>query len=247
MRTEEAYMIFAGISSADLDVRMRSAPTIGAPVQRITEQVEIFGRDGKTMETDGAYSPITIAVKLATNTSRLSEIRRWLMMCGDLVFGDNIERCYKNARVIKEIKFNPVGIGRTGRIEFDVTFQCDPMMQAYGTGCITLHDGMQITNPGDFGAHPLLRITGAGDITFERDDQSQTITIIRDADGVYIDCETGFAFEADAGDDPFAYTFRVIRPEMARGDLIALEPGAYTVEMDDTITEALMLPRWRWA
>lgn len=250
MNTKNAYMIFRGVHSADLGVCLRAAPTIGSTVRRTSAQTEIPGVDGKSYTYDGGYAAITITVKLAcTVYSDLSRIRRWLMDSGDLVFGDAPDRCYKNAAITKDIKYQPAGTGRTGRIEFDVTFTADPFQQQYGGGYMTMHDGMQIVNPGDFTAMPLMRITAerSGDVRFVRDGVTQTIGVTGATEDLYIDCTTGYAFTAAADVDPFAYRDALIRPEMVRGDLIRLEPGAYEVEVDPQIVSAIMLPRWRWA
>lgn len=177
----------------DLGIMVTTRPSIPSPVER-GEYIDIAGRDGSLLITDGTYENITIEV--AMNFVRpphqwmktFREAKAWIKGGGKLRMSDDIEVFYKvkacgissNDRTAKE----------GGHIV--ASFVCDPFSY-FESGLIPIEGGGQINNP-FMESHPIYKITGNGTCTLTVNGNDMVVTV---GQNVTIDTDLMLSYRED--------------------------------------------------
>lgn len=152
---------FNNVSCWDMGAAVATRPSIPAPERR-GEFVEIAGRDGALLVSDGTYENIEIEVAL--NIVRRQDkvmqsyrvIKNWLNGSGELTFSDDADIFYR----VKAVGITD--FERRARIGADIeaTFICDPFAYYYSGKQQYPYNEAQL-NP-YYTANPLYHIAGEG-------------------------------------------------------------------------------------
>lgn len=155
------YFTFNGLSSRDLGVAVTTRPAIPAPQMR-GDYIDIAGRDGSLLQTDGTYENIEIEIEINYirpphewgDTYR--RIKSWLKGAGVLRLSDDPDVFYK------VIACGVNGVERRGKWgqELEAVFVCEPF-QYLNSGTKEMTAQEASLNPYHT-AKPIYKITGTG-------------------------------------------------------------------------------------
>ena len=227
---------FKGIRSTSLGVYVTEYPPAIVPEER-AEFKPIPGRNGylTLLEGEHVYEDITLTVGcFVRDLSRLDEIAAWLRGSGDLILGNDVDRCYR-ARAVNQIELKTIVRARKART-FDAVFRCKPFRYEATPDVLTLYVGKTLTNPGSVPAYPKLEVTGTGDATITIGDRGIILTGINGA--ITIDCEAMTAYQgAESVGGSIA---------LADGDWPYLATGDTAVSWTGNISRVVLHPNWRY-
>lgn len=224
---------YNGIISSDMQVLIKERPDIPAPLRRY-EKIEVAGRDGSLIESDGSYDDISIPVTFNYMTREdtwfevFRNVKKWLHSDGEkeLVFQDDPDYFFKVKMV--EIGTNERTSLRVGN--FTATFLCDPFHYAVsGKDAIELSGSL--FNHFDV-SHPVYKISGNGscDLTVNNRKVSSEIE-----DYIVIDT-----------DRMISYKDNIPKNTSIKGNYsdLYLVPGANDVAVSDGFSVSI-IPNWR--
>lgn len=182
---------YNGILSSTLGVAVTKRPDIPTPEQR-GELVQIAGRDGGLLVSDGTYDVIEIGVdmnfvrapKFWGETYRL--VKNWLSGSGILRLGDDSGWHYRVIQAKVSTLQRTTWLGHN----FEAGFICDPF--SYKDGGDSFLSVEQVLNNPYFEARPIYYIEGNGECTLTVNGNEVTA----DVDGnLIINCEKMLAYK----------------------------------------------------
>ena len=231
-------MAFNQTTASSHGLKVETRPSIPAPVMR-GDFVQIAGRSGSLLVTDGTYEVITIPVVLnfvswSKNPNELGakyrEAKAWLMGSGNLSFSDDMDVFYK---VISVAISSYERFRTAGRIEAE--FTCDPFTYfREGETYINIPtSGKTLTNNYPIESRPLYHITGEGVCSITVNGKTITANV---GQNLWIDCYKMFAYREDG----------TLMNTAVSGDLdlLVLKPGDNSVKVSSGFTMEVA-PWWR--
>jgi predicted phage tail component-like protein len=153
-------------SFLDFGIYLTKMPTIPSPKRRVTT-TQIFGRNGTLKYDEGTYDDITISLEcgfVGNVFSRLNDIKAWLFESGSssLMFSFENDKKYI-AQVVNNIDFE-IAIRKFG--QFVVIFNCEPFKYAVSEPKVNItNSGTALINNGTIACQPIIEVYGSGDIT----------------------------------------------------------------------------------
>ena len=229
-------IIFGGVDTKDYDAIVDGSESYGGP-ERDYETVPVPGRNGDLTVDNGRYKNANIPYNMFfTSTLKFEAYRsRILALTGYQCLvdtGHNGE--YRMARLSGTIK-PKMYCARNRSGEVTITFDCKPQRFLISGGkSITVTSGMTLLNDTGYPAKPLLRVTGAGDLTIG------TVTLHIDDHGqpwMDIDCERGDCYW---GTDENLNKYVRISDD----DFPVLSAGETRITFGAGITQLKITPRW---
>ena len=166
------YFTYDGESSRDYDVYLTGTGVFNAP-ERTVEMVEIPGRNGNYALDQGKFNNISVTYNAgivdyseSDFADKVSAVRNWL--CSKVGYkrlsDDYNPNEYRMAVFKSGVNIEHEDL-RTGT--FEITFDCKPQRWlTSGETAVAVSSGDTITNPTLYGAKPLLKIVGYGDLLF---------------------------------------------------------------------------------
>lgn len=171
MAVMQNSIIFGGVDSADYGIYIGGEGTFNAP-KRDVEMISIPGRNGTFVLDKGRFENIEVTYSafnyesdLATFAQNLSDFRNAIcsqkgyQRLTDTFHTDE----YRMAAYIDGLDIKPINYNTAST--FEIKFDCKP--QRYltsGETAVTVTSGGTITNPTPFDSHPLLKLSGYGNI-----------------------------------------------------------------------------------
>lgn len=185
------YITYNGISNKTLRAEVAVRPSIPAPTQR-GDYIQIAGRDGSLLDTDGTYENIEIEIEMNLVSTRRSlwntdmrQIKAWLKGSGELRFSDDPDIFYKvKACGIGDIERRTYRGG-----DFTAVFVCDPYAY-YVAGAKPMTPEEASLNPYEL-CKPIYRLTGNGTATLTVNGNTMTAVV---SDNLTIDTEKMLAY-----------------------------------------------------
>lgn len=184
---------FNGKTNHEMGIMVTTRPSIPSPVAR-GEYVDIAGRDGSLLVTDGTYENIEITVSMNfvrpphqwMKTYR--EAKAWIQSGGILKMSDDEEVFYK---------VKACGISSSDRSakeggHIDATFVCEPFSY-FDSGLVPIPPSSQINNP-FMESHPIYKITGNGGGTITVNGKTMSVTV---GQNLTIDTDLMLAYRED--------------------------------------------------
>lgn len=179
----EPYVIFNGVSSADLGVIVTRLPDFHRPARNVT-RVQVPGRDGRLTVEDGAYDIYQTTLAVNCNGVSLATALAWLNGGGWLISSDEPARkvlCDVHAQV-KDERFRAGGCYDT----LTATVWCQPYRYYVEDPAVTLSAAGRVDNPGTAACRPVITIQGSGNVTLTVG--AEPIACADLTDGIVIDC-----------------------------------------------------------
>lgn len=171
MAVMQNSIIFGGVDSADYGIYIGGEGTFNAP-KRDVEMISIPGRNGALALDKGRFENIEVTYSafnyesdLATFAQNLSGFRNAIcsqkgyQRLTDTFHTDE----YRMAAYIDGLEIKPIDYNTAST--FEIKFDCKP--QRYltsGETEVTVASGNTLTNPTPFDSHPLLKLSGYGNI-----------------------------------------------------------------------------------
>lgn len=237
---------FNGIRSLQHGVYITGEAVFNAP-ERVIEMIAVPGKNGALAIDQGYFQNIDVtypagcfADTLPAFADKLADFRNMLLSeytykrLTDTYHPDEYRLAlYKSGLNVDPAAFNTAG-------EFDLVFDCKPQRWLLsGEQAQVYTSSGQIINPTWFDAKPLLKITGAGDLTLG----SQVMTIANGSGSgqvIYVDCETQEAWEMVGG----VMIARNDYIQNAGEEFPVLSGGVNSVILGSGITRVEITPRW---
>ena len=245
----ENYIIFNGKATKEFDCYVSGGETF-ATAQRDYELVEVQGRNGVLVIDKERYKQVKVPYK-AFIVNNMKENYKSLSNWYASNFGihrleDTFHPEYfRLAMFDGEIEPKVFALQLS---EFTLNFICQPeKWLKTGETAIAVKNGSYINNPTLFPAKPLIKVVGEGtlnisNIVRETGEYISTYQAIISDNGqnhLYIDCESGFAYEQfynhveSRNNCVYFNEFKL--PMLKQFSIISY---------DDTITEVEIVPRW---
>ena len=228
------YFIWNGIKSTEYGIHISEHPPITLPAERST-QTNVPGRPGSLtiLEGDDVYDDLLLTVTcFVTDTSRISEIGRWLKGGGTVTFANRLGGYYK-ARVVNQIPFEKILRGNP-HCSFSINFRCFPFWYSDDNPIITVtSSGSAITNPGSVYAEPVITVYGSGTITLMVGTAIVELEDIKDS--IVLDCTLKEAYKED-----------VLMNDHMTGEFPVLVPGLNGISWTGNVSKVAVTPNWRY-
>ena len=171
MAVMQNSIIFGGVDSADYGIYIGGEGTFNAP-KRDVEMISIPGRNGAFVLDKGRYENIEVTYSafnyetgLATFAKQLSDFRNAIcsqkgyQRLTDTFHTDE----YRMAAYIDGLDIKPINYNTAST--FEIKFDCKPQrFLTSGETAVTVTSGNTLTNPTQFDSHPLLKLSGYGNI-----------------------------------------------------------------------------------
>ncbi len=225
-------ILYKGVNCSRFGIIPARRPSVPAPEIRVTE-MEIPGRDGVLVETDGCYGTITIPVEFNYLVppekwmDAYRKAKRWLTGSGWLVLEDDQDYMYKVLYVkITDTERTSRRIGN-----FTAEFTCDPY--AYLVSGQQEHSVTDVLYNPYMLSHPVYKITGEGVCALTVNGNTMSANV---GQNITIDTELMIAYREDG----------TMQNTGVTGDYEKL----YLQEGENTITvtsgfEVTVQPNWR--
>ena len=228
------YFIWNGVKSTIYGIHVSEHPPITLPGERTT-QTNVPGRPGSltTLEGDDVYDDLLLTVTcFVTDTSRISEIGRWLKGGGTVTFANRLGGYYK-ARVVNQIPFEKILRGNP-HCSFSVNFRCFPFWYSNDNPTITVTtSGSTFTNPGSVYAEPMITVYGSGTITLM---VGTTIVELESiTDSIVLDCALKEAYKGNT-----------LMNDHMTGEFPVLVPGLNGISWTGSVSKVVITPNWRY-
>ncbi len=164
---------FNGINSKDYGVYITGEAVYNAP-ERDVEIFAIAGRNGAFVRDNGRFENIVVsypagmfgdaqtdfAEGISDLRNALAATKGYCRLTDEYNPDEYREAVYKGG-----LEVSPEQMGRAG--QFNITFECKPQrFLTSGETKIDVSSGDEVNNPTLFEAHPLLEVSGYGDIDF---------------------------------------------------------------------------------
>lgn len=271
MGTLNNYITFGGIKTSDYGVYISGEGTYNAPARR-GEFIEIPGRNGALFIDAGGFENITVEYPASIYStedgvfkSRLQDLR---MMYKSKYTYTRLTDTYHpdefRLGLYREgLEVDPSLINRAGH--FVLAFDCKPQrFLVSGETPVAFTRAGTITNPTEFAALPLLKVSGYGTITigdyqiYVAENDEPFFYIDSELMEAYIPAAAEYVFTDEQGhimtdEHLFEITF-VNGPVVPKSMLEyvtfknhifpKIEPGVQPVEITSTITRLEITPRW---
>ena len=238
--------VFDGENSLESGIYITGEAVFNAP-ERVVNMVEIPGRNGNLAIDEGRFTNIDVTYPAGCFAENMEDYARKIGAFRNLLASrftykrltdsynpDEFRMgLYRSGLDVGSVRYNTAG-------EFEIVFDCKPQRWLVsGEEPQTFTASGTIENPTDFGARPLLKVTGAGILTLG----TQTLTIVAGSGAnqvIFIDCESQEAWEEVAGG------------KISRNDYIqnageefpVLAGGENSVILGSGITRVEITPRW---
>lgn len=195
-------IIWAGKSSQDFGIVVENPPSIRRPARKFTKYT-IPGRNGDIVEQQDAWDNYTQKYTIwaggddyGSAPITYSAISSWLLSPkGYQRLEDNFEPdIYREAYFVGPVDADNL-LTKVGRCE--LSFICKPQrFLKIGEKTIGTAYPLDLYNPTQFDAKPLIKVYGSGDGTVTLNGVTMTITGMTDY--LYIDCETMNVYRQEA-------------------------------------------------
>ena len=116
----------------------------------------------------------------------------------------------------------------------EITFDCEPCMVESVDSVVEFTADGTITNAGTAESYPLIKVEGAGNVSFTFAGEEITIDSMTANNPVFIDCATGYIYTAN-GD-----------AKAMHGNIPYLPLGISTIDLGTNATKITVTPHWRW-
>lgn len=237
-------LTFGNVNSTDYGVYILSDSVFNAP-QRVYNMIDIPGRNGQLAIDEGRYENISVTYPAYVEgdnftdfSNKVAEVRNAFMaQTGYQRLSDTYHpNEYRLGIYHDDFDIDVKKYLRTG--EFDLTFDCKPQrfLTSGETAIVFTADG-SITNPTQFEANPMLKVTGYG--TLGVGDRSVIITGTA-GQVIYIDCEIMEAWSMSGS----AIIPRNDYVQYVGNKFPVLASGVNGISMSGNITRVEVTPRW---
>lgn len=227
------YITFKGINNRELKIEVAKRPSIPSPQQR-GNCIQIAGRDGSLLDTDGTYENIEIPIEMNIVSSRPSmwnadyrRAKNWLCGSGELRFSDDDEIFYK----VKACGISDIDRRAKRGGDFTAIFVCDPFAY-YVAGKKNMTKEEASLNP-YMTCRPIYKITGNGNCTLTVNGKSMTALV---GQNLTIDTDKLLAYRTDGTMQNTAVT--------GNYDDLVLLPGENAISITNGFTLAVQ-PNYR--
>lgn len=223
------YFIWNGINSLTYGVVAEKLPPPSRDAERV-EKLTIPGRDGHMTLSDDTFDGQIRAVECGFLDRSLKDtVFAWLRGSGVVTFSNEPTRAYK-ARITEAIPME-----RLNDVfhSFIVTFDCQPFAYEATPTVHTLTSSGTITALGTRWSTPLIRVTGAGELTID----STVYTIAATSGEAYVDIDSEIE-ECYYGTNN--------RNSKVSGGFPILTPGEHTITLGAGITQVDITGKYRW-
>lgn len=229
-----SYLVFKGISTEEMaGVEVSKMPDHKRAQMR-TQEFYVRGRDG-ALHIDDGYANMELSATLVlidAYAETRQQVNLWATGTGKLVTSDDPSKAYK-ASVRGEVRWGRVR-GNYGFFDTaKITFDCDPYMYEAIDAEVEFTSSGTIVNPGSCTAIPLIKVEGAGNVTFTVGGQQVTVKGMTSGVSVFLDCENGYVYAASGA------------MEMI-GEFPELPLGSSAVTLGTNCTKITITPHWRW-
>lgn len=200
MELIERQLIIDGESSRKLGLIVTSENTQDSPSRTVTTYTVpgkhgVLIQDGKTFGTVSVTYHAYLAVPAPDRPGYMRRIREWLLRPGmrkveDTQQTDEVRYGY----ITGGISFTKGDANKLPELDISITMQPQRYVKKNADLKI-IQSGYKAKNPTGQTAFPLLRLTGAGEITFTHGEDIRTIEITEAmATPIYVDCESMDAY-----------------------------------------------------
>lgn len=217
-----------------MGVIVSSYPPIIRPAERAIQQT-VPGRAGTLIITEGQdiydsyIRSFVIGLRMDADVQR---VNAWLRGSGVAVFGNEPNFRYFG-RILSAIQWEKVGSWRLKSGGVQMMVQPYKGKSPKEPDFTVSSSGQTVFNPGDVPAHPVITVTGSGDMDLAIGDTSMSLT---DAPtGLKIDCGAGIILTSSGTLWDGAWS----------GEFLQFKPGNNTVTMPSGVSLGVE-PRWRW-
>lgn len=267
------HLTYDGVDSSDFGVFISGEGVFDAPARR-GEMISIPGRNGSLFMDEGVFENITVEYPAFIGTgyeelfrTKLGDLRSALSSRGNYKrLTDTYHPDEFRLGVFREgLEVDPQHITRAGG--FTMKFDCKPQrFLVSGESPVYYLENGSITNPTQFEASPLIKVTGNGtvaigengDYRFIVSGNTGTIWIDSDIMEAYLPAGTLYPWTDEAEEqiteelgiglelmDGTVYPTNMLSNiEFVNSEMPKIPPGEQLIRMSRTITELVIIPRW---
>lgn len=235
------YFVFGGVSSLTYSARMFPTDSmLKAPAHKY-DKVIVPGRSGSLLIDRGSFDNVMreydVQIAGDTDLTNFSALRAYLASTsGYLRLTDSFETEYYFMAVYSEPFDMTADFASMKRGRGTITFECKPQRWLIsGETATALTSTGTITNPTLFPSKPLLRVTTTRAAASVVGVGSTNITITRQG-VIYIDCDTGRAYNGATPLDSYVSLNTIDFPTLA--------PGSNGITLGTGISRVEITPRW---
>ena len=162
---------FGGVTSSDFGIYVSGEGLFNAP-KRSAEVVSIPGRNGAFIVDSGSFENIEVTYRVFNHEKDLADFRTKLAdLRSALASQVGYQRLtdtfhpneYRMGAFLDGVEVNPIKYNTAS--EFEIKFNCKPQrFLTSGETAISVTSGDTITNPTLFESHPMLEVSGSGEI-----------------------------------------------------------------------------------
>ena len=224
-------VIFGGVNLLDYGAFSIYCNVLDTP-RRSVNVLDVPGRNGSLLFDNGKYDDVARTYVIVCDTyDHLRTLTAALAaVVGYARLTDGYDPdMYMTARL--DGFTSPIFFASGCRIE--VRFVRKPQkFLVLGESLVAYEKNAKLSNPTNYTALPLVRVTGTGTVTIG----SETITINSNSSYIDIDCETQNAFNAGTNLNG--------NISLTSGAFFSLKPGSSGLTYVNSITEVKIAPRW---
>lgn len=223
---------FAGVSSADLGLKVERIPNSDRPERKV-DRYEVPGRNGDIIVPQDAWENVEQSYEVWGMGGAVElgyKIAAWLFAPeGYQILTDTYDPDhYRRAVFLGPFDLENILL-KYGRTE--ITFDCDPRRFLSDAEEITLEATGMVTNPTAFTAKPVITVHGEGAGTITAG--GNTISIAGIVDGMILDCE---AMDAYQGVNNLN--------NLVSGSFPVLPGGEQEITLTGGVTSITVAPNW---
>jgi predicted phage tail component-like protein len=234
-----SYLIFNGVSSESLGIKIQSKNVYSAPKYDVT-LTSIPGRNGDIVSSNGRYSNVTIsytcylpAKSISELSDKITKVKNWLYNEPDCYHNltDSYDTLFKRMAIFNsklDISDECMKIGT-----FTISFSCKPLRYLIsGLEKLTFTSAFSLTNEYAFTAKPYLKINGRGTGTLTINHKTWTFETLNG----YTECDSELMN---------FYHDTTLKNDTVSGDgFPELETGVNNISFDGGITSVEIIPKW---
>lgn len=235
-------LTFDGINSLDYGIYITGEAVYNAP-ERAVEMVTIPGRNGALAIDQGYFENIEVsypcgcfaetqadfAEKVSAFRNAIGSRYSYKRLTDEYNADEYRLGLYKSGLEVDAVRYGTAG-------QFTITFDCKPQRWlTSGETPVAVSSGL--TNPTEFDAKPLIKVTGRGTLGIGE----YILTITGTAtQTLYIDCETMEIYKLE-GTVPTGASSLV---SINRADFPVLKPGQNGVSVGSGLSALTIIPKW---
>lgn len=235
------YFIYGGVNSASFRARVFPMDSmLKAPAHKYSEVV-VPGRSGKLLMDLASYDNIRreydVQIFGDSDLAAFNALRNYLASCiGYLRLTDSFDTDHYYMAAYTEAFNMTADWHSQKRGRGTIAFDCKPQkFLKSGETAVVKTSNDTITNPTRFASKPLLRVTTTRSAASVLGVGSVNVTIRRQG-VIYIDCETGRAYNGATPLDTYVSLNAI--------DFPTLEPGSNGISLGTGISRVEITPRW---